>query len=649
MENEEKNILHVVKMSNHKVPEFTESRNPYQPWVICGDKNDYPHYLVGLFNRSPQHNAIITGKRDFIFGQGFQINKAACENVEQETVIQKRLNAANRYEKLNDVMSKAALDLEISGGFYLQVIYKRGALPGSDDIIAEIYHLDFSKMRSNHDNSEFYFSNDWTQTRQSLVKTGYKKFKPFDPAHPEDGTQVLYFKEYRPELDTYSLPDYIGCIPYIECDYEISNFHLNNIKNSFWGSFMINFYNGQPTEEEKKKITEQIQKKYTGTDNAGKFILNFSDDKTKGADLSALNPPQLDKQFIALENTIQQQIFTGHKITSGMLFGIKTPGQLGGRTEIIEAATLFQNLYVTGKQQKIERVFNCLLQADGLPECLTITPVQPINIQFKDEILAAALTKDEVRISAGYEPMNEPGISDKLPPQPTVTMPKIRASREVPEPKLDQDKLLQMFATMGVPAKDYEVLRSRAIHFQNEEEMILSEAQLWATKFSVALDVDITDNQNRILGILKQNPTATAADIAKALKMSPRVVQDALDKLQSNALIIGNDTGGFDLSDSGMNSIEIGEPVSMDFKIMYKYEVKPGYGPTLIATSRQFCVHLIELDRLYTTTDLRTLSAEAGYDVFRFKGGPYRKPGSNYVSDECRHQWRQQVVITKKK
>jgi hypothetical protein len=41
-----------------------------------------------------------------------------------------------------------------------------------------------------------------------------------------------------------------------------------------------------------------------------------------------------------------------------MLFGVKSEGQLGGRTEMVDAFELFQNTYINVRQTMLEEVIN---------------------------------------------------------------------------------------------------------------------------------------------------------------------------------------------------------------------------------------------------------------------------------------------------
>ncbi len=62
---------------------------------------------------------------------------------------------------------------------------------------------------------------------------------------------------------------------------QVANFHNNNLRNNFWGGYLINFNNGIPTPEEQGDIERQIKRKFSGTDNAGRFVVTFNDDVSK--------------------------------------------------------------------------------------------------------------------------------------------------------------------------------------------------------------------------------------------------------------------------------------------------------------------------------------------------------------------------------
>ena len=107
-----------------------------------------------------------------------------------------------------------------------------------------------------------------------------------------------------------------------------------------------------------------------------------------------------------------------------MLFGIKTAGQLGGRDELREASELFQNTYINHKQQLLTRVFNSLIEVNGVnTKPLKIMPSSPISWQVPDAVIATAMTKDEVRENIGLKPLQIKGVSDVLPPVIQASLP----------------------------------------------------------------------------------------------------------------------------------------------------------------------------------------------------------------------------------
>jgi hypothetical protein len=181
---------------------------------------------------------------------------------------------------------------------------------------------------------------------------------------------------------------------------EIANFHVNNIKNNFWGSYLINFPNGIPTPEESDAIERQMKMKFGGTDNAGRFLVNFSDSPETKPELTPLTPSDLDKQFDILNKTVQQEIFVAHRVTSPMLFGVKTEGQLGGRAEMVESYEIFKATYIEDRVQRIERSVNYLASFNGVTG-LKLQPTEPISEQLSEVGLLQIATKDELREKAG--------------------------------------------------------------------------------------------------------------------------------------------------------------------------------------------------------------------------------------------------------
>ena len=373
----------------HKVPLFIENKS--QQWVSYGVENDYPNYLLNLYRRSAKHNAIVNGKVGYIVGKGW--------TSENETPAAKAFldspTFPNAYDSMNDLTQKLTLDMEIYNGFALEVTWSRGGG------IAEICHVDFHRVRADKDEKMFYVY-DWYdeyEVRQFPQLNQVNQIPAFDPDN-RIGKQLFYYRAYSAGVKVYPLPEYLGGTAYIELDVEIANFHVNNIKNNFWGSYLINFPNGIPTPEESDAIERQMKMKFGGTDNAGRFLVNFSDSPETKPELTPLTPSDLDKQFDILNKTVQQEIFVAHRVTSPMLFGVKTEGQLGGRAEMVESYEIFKATYVEDRVQRIERSVNYLASFNGVTG-LKLQPTEPISEQLTEGALLQIATKDELREKAG--------------------------------------------------------------------------------------------------------------------------------------------------------------------------------------------------------------------------------------------------------
>ena len=342
--------LITIQFDQAQQPKFEEKKAA--GYVEFGEKNDYPNYLIDLYNESPKHGAIIKGKINYIFGKGFKdVPKTA--NTEGES--------------WNVLLKRCVQDGQLFGGYYMQIVYN--ALGN----IANVFHIPFQKVRVSKDLRKFYVKNDWQASNYK------EKPRPYDAYNPNEktGSQILYIKQYNPSSEIYPKPDYFQCLNYIESDIQISRHILGNAKHNFVATKLINFNNGMPQEEEQEQVELDMKKKFANHDG-DRFVLSFNPSKENAIDIVDLGQTSLTKEdFTNVNNLVQQEIFAGHQITSPMLFGIKTEGQLGGRSEIRDAYEIFNNTFVNERQQAHEEVFNKLMNLAGVTGDRKIVPVEP--------------------------------------------------------------------------------------------------------------------------------------------------------------------------------------------------------------------------------------------------------------------------------
>ena len=306
---------------------------------------------------------------------------------------------------VEELLKKTAFDLKLHGAYAWNIIWNVERTK-----IVQVHHIPVEKLRSGKPNAmgivdEYYLSNDWTQIRKKQYVP--HRIPAFDSNDRTSPNAIYYNGLYSAGMDIYHTPDYVASTNWILTDNLTSNFHLANIQNGFSPSFWINFNNGVPTEEERFAIEQQITKKFTGAGNAGKFVLTFSDDSNSKPDLQPIQLSDADKQYTVLNELCIQNIMIGHRVTSPMLLGVKTDGQLGGRTEILEAYELYSNTVIQPFQDMLLKSLKMLCTTNNLKANISIKDLSPLNSMFDADILADVLTEDEIREELGYAPKQQ--------------------------------------------------------------------------------------------------------------------------------------------------------------------------------------------------------------------------------------------------
>ena len=115
-------------------------------------------------------------------------------------------------------------------------------------------------------------------------------------------TQILYYRGTTCR-SYYPLPSYISATDAINTEIEIQNYHLNAIHNGFAVNAIVNFNNGVPDDNERQEIEEKINQKFAGSNNAGRTLISWNEDKDKATTVERLESDNLDKKFAQLANT----------------------------------------------------------------------------------------------------------------------------------------------------------------------------------------------------------------------------------------------------------------------------------------------------------------------------------------------------------
>jgi hypothetical protein len=671
-------------------------------YITYGFANEYPYYLLDNYRRSSKHNAIVNGKVNYIMGGGWQAGDDLT--VEQQARFIKFFDGMSSTEDLNDITEKLVLDLELFNGFAVAVTWSKLGT------IAKMEHVPFEKIRVDKEEKMFQVA-DWynDDMMQLFPKVGdIEKIPAFDPEN-RLGKQLFYYRVYAAGVKHYPLPEYIGGNAWIEADVQVANFHNNNLRNNFWGGYLINFNNGIPTPEEQGDIERQIKRKFSGTDNAGRFIVTFNDDAAKAPTLEPLTPSDMDKQFEVLNKSIQQEIFIAHRVTNPSLFGVKTEGLLGGRTELVEAYELFKATYVNDRVRKVERMINYLGSFNGV-EGMELIPVEPITERLSEQALLQIMTQDELREKAGLQPLEKPADVVGPNPQPDEQPQAVEALQSNDNIKklsgreyqnlmrivrqYMQDKItLEMARTMlsagfGLSAQEIDtMLGVQAQEFSEptwgeeddedygwgEEEFKVLEVV--ASKFGchaddyhvmhskpMRFDTNIDENirlafaelgeeevelDKKIEAYRKKNRDASVEEMAKEFGVSKaKVAKRVAYLITKNRYPISRAVDNIAEQNLPKNVKEVAEPV---LEVRYKYSWATGFSNKDKGSSREFCKVMLDLagqGKVYTRDDIDGISAIMGYSVWNRRGGWYHTP-SGVNRPQCRHVWEQQLVIRK--
>ena len=694
MSNNYDNLI-TVKFAQAEQPKFEERRG--KGYIEFGMNNNYPDYLLNLYNESPKHGAIIKGKAKYIFGEGFK----------DVTV-----KANTKGETWNQILKKSVLDDELFSGYYLQIIYN---LLGK---VKDIYHIEFYKVRTNKEQSEFYVKNDWQDNKEKV-----RCYPAFDGKYnKENPSQILFVKQYNPKSDVYPLPSYFQGLNYIESDVQVSRHILGNAKDGFVATTLINLNNGEPAEEQKGAVEKGLKKKFTGSEG-DRVVIMFNSSKDNAAEILPLSTTMLTKEdFTNVNNLIQQEVFACHQITSPALFGISTPGALGQRNEIRDAYEIFNNTYVNERQVQHNEVFNQLFKMVGITEEYAIIPVEPIKFEFGEAILSQNLTKDEIRKMAGKEPLDpsiksqaqiisdninalSPLVANKvlesmtpdeirslagliptvagttvtgdgsMPPPPSVTNNALtnmtgkqfqhldRIKRKFTSGKLTRAEAAMMLKnSFGLSDTDISILLdgdSSDQQFASQEEIdfeliegfktvgesvelfeILSEKPARESEYFADVK-ELSQLESNVINLIKKDKRVTPDVLAKVLKQPVEVINKTLQGLTDAGIIAETVTPDAIERTASITGVDVPRATTTDLLLRYKYS-----GPQ-DSKNRPFCAKLLELNKLYSRSDIEDLSIHLGYSVWDRRGGWFTQPDGEH-RPYCRHSWSALTVIRKK-
>jgi len=369
-----------VNLSTYTSPEVKEVNGA--DWIEYGADNNYFQFLIDRYNGSPTNNAAINGISQAIYGKGLNATDSNRKPNEYAQMI-------SLFRK--DVVRRVCYDLKLMGQCAIQVIYSKDRSK-----IVQLEHMPIETLRAEKCDADgnvpaYYYFNDWANLKKTDQPLRIPAF-----GMSKESIEIYYIKPYKSGFYYYSPVDYQGGLQYAELEEEVSNYHLNNIMNGLSPSMLINFNNGTPNQQERQLIETKIAQKFSGTSNAGKFILAFNDNKESQAEITPVQLSDAHNQYQFLSEESTSKIMVAHRIVSPMLLGIKDGSGLGNNADEIKTASLLMdNTVIRPFQELLIDSFDNILAYNDISLNLYFTTLQPLEFTEVDQTLQDKETIEE--------------------------------------------------------------------------------------------------------------------------------------------------------------------------------------------------------------------------------------------------------------
>jgi hypothetical protein len=625
-------------------------------FIKWGKKNDYPYFLVDLYNGSAWHQGIIKNKTHYIAGGGLEVVSGELSRF-----------IANPYSdfNMNEIVEQLAFDYELFGAFAVKGTWNR---EGTRVAVWEYLPIDMIRISS--DERMYYLSDDWTVQQQSAEKTNLRVLPALDEQN-KLGSFVLYYKDPakkgRKEHGVYPKPPYQGGITSIQTDCDISKFHMYELQNGFKSGTMITFMDGFPeTQEEAESFKNQIKNPASAIENSGDIIITFAPSADQAPKVDNLTGNDLDKRYDMLEDSVQQNILVAHSVVAPSLFGVAPEGSFNA-AESADLFEIFKKTYVETRQKRIEWILNYMVKLSGETGVIKLKDVTPIGTTQQPTAAAPVgdIPANETQVDVAKSALNgaqiaslidvvakikeglltsESALSIVLASFPTIDEAQARrivglqpGAQQMSSCKFDhQDDEIGYFAQYGESADDYKVYATFPIEWDTPSADVFSKQdQLFATIAEIS--AELNDFDKNVLKLIGDGEDSNG--IAKALNTNIEEIAKSMSRLMKWDILVKGE-----VTDLGKQLVSEEQIPIERFEVRYGYRTRLDV-PAAKSGSRQFCERLMSLNRLYSRDEINTISSRVDRDVWRYRGGWYTNPDTGASTPWCRHEWIQQLVV----
>jgi len=378
----------IIQLSSYTAPEVIESTR--NEWVEYGADNNYYQFLIDRYSNSATNNAVINNICRLVFGKGLKATDSAIKPNEWA-----QLQSIIKEEDLKRII----FDLYALGQCALQVHYDKG-----HKNIIRAYHTPIQLLRPEKCNKDgdivaYYYSDNWSDPKKYVPK----RIESFGTSKKE--IEMLYYAPYTAGMKYFSAVDYQGCIDYSLLEEKISEYLINEVSNSFAPTTIVNFNNGQPTDEQKDEISNAVIAKLTGS-KGKKVVISFNENETTRTTVDSIPLNDAPSHYNYLSEECTAKILRGHNVTTPLLFGVSSAtGFSSNADEMKTGAILFENMVIKPKQEQIVSMIDKILAFNGVSlrlkfatlqpfESDDVKPIQEVKMSAQDELDVAKYGED---------------------------------------------------------------------------------------------------------------------------------------------------------------------------------------------------------------------------------------------------------------
>lgn len=329
-----KSAIEVINLTADDPTLLTQNVKQYSSDGIVkyGENDEQFDYLIRMATYSTTNGALIEAISQLLFGEGLNIKGLISDND----------------------LRRVCTDFYTFGNATIQIVN------------GKLMHLPVNYVRAEEVNDDgkienYYYNTDWATDSENYTVL------PNWEMQPNAKHSIYYLRPYRPNAFYYNLPSYQSCLFYCELEEKVGQYLLNTVDNSFSVLKMINFNNGIPDEESRRKATKEIKDKTTGV-KGDKVVVTFNEDKDHAAEIVDISVDNAADQYTYVSQESQNKILVGHKLTSPLILGIRdfSTGFGSNAEELATATGLFMKMQIEPKQRFIANAIGIITGRDDV-------------------------------------------------------------------------------------------------------------------------------------------------------------------------------------------------------------------------------------------------------------------------------------------